>query len=76
MFSHLEELARFPIENHVIGSPETCAERVDWFRRELGVDYFLFNVGWGNMPHEQTIRSMERFATEVMPRFSPVAAQT
>jgi hypothetical protein len=74
-FKDLDGLARFPIEHHIIGGPETCAERIDWFRRELGVNYFLLNIGWGNMPHEQTIRSMERFAREVMPHFD-VGAQT
>ena len=74
MFRNVDGLARFPIEHHIIGSPETCAERIDWFQRELGVNYFLLNIGWGAMPHEQTIKSMERLASKVMPRFGAVAA--
>jgi alkanesulfonate monooxygenase SsuD/methylene tetrahydromethanopterin reductase-like flavin-dependent oxidoreductase (luciferase family) len=74
MFKDLDGLARFPIDNHIIGGPETCIERIEWFRRELGVNYILLNIGWGVMPHEQTIRSMERFSREVMPHFSPTPA--
>jgi alkanesulfonate monooxygenase SsuD/methylene tetrahydromethanopterin reductase-like flavin-dependent oxidoreductase (luciferase family) len=74
MFKDLDGLARFPIDNHIIGGPETCIERIEWFRRELGVNYILLNIGWGVMPHEQTISSMERFAREVMPHFSGTPA--
>jgi alkanesulfonate monooxygenase SsuD/methylene tetrahydromethanopterin reductase-like flavin-dependent oxidoreductase (luciferase family) len=74
VFKDLEGLARFPVEHHIVGSAATCAERVDWFQRELGVNYILLNIGWGLMPHEQTVRSMERFAREVMPKFTRMSA--
>jgi alkanesulfonate monooxygenase SsuD/methylene tetrahydromethanopterin reductase-like flavin-dependent oxidoreductase (luciferase family) len=70
MWKNLEPLARFPIDNHIVGSAETCAERVDFFQRELGVNYILCNVGWGQVPHEKTVASMRRFAEQVMPRFA------
>jgi alkanesulfonate monooxygenase SsuD/methylene tetrahydromethanopterin reductase-like flavin-dependent oxidoreductase (luciferase family) len=66
----IEPLARFAIDNHIVGSVDTCAERVDFFRRELGVNYILCSVGWGLVPHEKTIASMRRFAEHVMPRFA------
>lgn len=74
MFKNLDGLAQYPIDHHIIGSPETCIERVEWFKRELGVNYVLLNIGWGAMPHEQTIASMERFSREVMPHFSGAPA--
>ena len=74
-FGDLEGLARFPIEHHVIGSPETCVERIDWFRRELGCTYLLLNVGYGAMPYELMERSMRLFSERVLPHYAaqPVA---
>jgi alkanesulfonate monooxygenase SsuD/methylene tetrahydromethanopterin reductase-like flavin-dependent oxidoreductase (luciferase family) len=73
MFADLEGLAQFPIDNHIIGGPATCAERIERFQKDLGVDYFLLNVGWGAMPQDLTTPSVRRFAEEVMPGFNPVA---
>jgi alkanesulfonate monooxygenase SsuD/methylene tetrahydromethanopterin reductase-like flavin-dependent oxidoreductase (luciferase family) len=69
-FGDLEGLARFPIEHHVIGSPETCIERIDWFRRELDCTYLLLNVGYGAMPYELMERSMRLFSERVMPHYA------
>jgi probable F420-dependent oxidoreductase len=67
--TNIERLARFPVDNHIVGGVETCIERVEFFRRELGVDYLVCNVGWGLVPHERTLASIRRFAEHVMPHF-------
>jgi alkanesulfonate monooxygenase SsuD/methylene tetrahydromethanopterin reductase-like flavin-dependent oxidoreductase (luciferase family) len=77
VWKSIDYLSRFPIENHVVGSPETCIERVKFFRDQLDVNYLLFNVGYGLMPEELTMASLERFSRHVMPHFAeraPIAA--
>ncbi|MFD0856563.1 LLM class flavin-dependent oxidoreductase [Actinomadura adrarensis] len=51
----------------VVGSPETVAERFTELREELGFGQLITLMGIGNSPHEHTVRSMELFASEVMP---------
>jgi alkanesulfonate monooxygenase SsuD/methylene tetrahydromethanopterin reductase-like flavin-dependent oxidoreductase (luciferase family) len=64
------QLARFPVENHIVGSPETCIERIRHLQSELGLEYIVCNVGFGNMPQEDVLASMELFSEQVMPSFS------
>lgn len=66
----VDELARFPVEKHIVGSPETCIERVRSLQSELGLDYIVCNVGFGNMPQEEMLASMQRFSEQVMPSFA------
>lgn len=37
-----------------------------------GANYFVCSFQWGDLTHEQAMRSIERFATEVMPGYSTV----
>ena len=67
---NLDYLANFPIIHHIIGSPDTCAERVDFFKKDVGVDYIVCNIGFGAMPYTKTLESMRRFADKVIPRFA------
>jgi hypothetical protein len=42
-----------------------------------GANYFVCSFQWGDLGHEQAMRSIELFATEVMPRYAtatPAAA--
>ena len=43
-----------------------------------GVRGMMMSFTWGDLAHEQVLRSMERFATEVMPEFAgePAGART
>ena len=52
----------------IIGDPEQCIAQIRPFQ-EAGIDYFGCNFDFGGMPPEQTLRSMELFAQEVMPAF-------
>jgi alkanesulfonate monooxygenase SsuD/methylene tetrahydromethanopterin reductase-like flavin-dependent oxidoreductase (luciferase family) len=51
-------------ENLIMGTPEQCLEKVEQYA-ELGVDQLLLMFDFGP-PHEDVMRSMELFATEVM----------
>jgi alkanesulfonate monooxygenase SsuD/methylene tetrahydromethanopterin reductase-like flavin-dependent oxidoreductase (luciferase family) len=62
MFGELLEKA------FLIGSPDTVAAKIADFA-EAGFNHFLFRVSWTGMPFEQSLQTIQRLATEVMPRF-------
>lgn len=35
-----------------------------------GANYFVCSFQWGDLSHEQAMRSIELFTTEVMPRYA------
>jgi alkanesulfonate monooxygenase SsuD/methylene tetrahydromethanopterin reductase-like flavin-dependent oxidoreductase (luciferase family) len=51
-----------------VGSPDEVAEKIVAQHALFGHDRFLAQMTVGPMPHEQTLRSIELFATEVAPR--------
>jgi alkanesulfonate monooxygenase SsuD/methylene tetrahydromethanopterin reductase-like flavin-dependent oxidoreductase (luciferase family) len=53
----------------VAGSPATVRERLSAVLREVGprYNYMVVNFEWGDLTHEEAMRSMELFAAEVMP---------
>ena len=52
----------------LFGTADTIADRISDFAA-AGFDTFLFRVSWGEMPFEQAMNNIARFAEEVMPRF-------
>lgn len=52
----------------LVGSPDTVAERIVELR-EMGITSIFGPVGLPAMPQEKLDRSLELFATEVLPRF-------
>jgi alkanesulfonate monooxygenase SsuD/methylene tetrahydromethanopterin reductase-like flavin-dependent oxidoreductase (luciferase family) len=66
----IKKLATYPVEHHIVGSPETCAERVREYQHEAGVNYILRNMAYDNMPHDRHLASMRRFAEHAIPRFT------
>jgi hypothetical protein len=52
-----------------MGTPDECAERISQLSHQYGLNYFIFEVNYGALPHGEVLRSLERFAREVMPRF-------
>ena len=59
------------LESHlVIGTPETCVERLKTLRDVMGIDHFAANVWFGDMPQDKVLKSMRLFAEEVMPAFA------
>lgn len=51
----------------VVGSPDTVGERLAELQEQLGFGQVITLMGIGDMPHHRTIRSMDLFASEVMP---------
>jgi alkanesulfonate monooxygenase SsuD/methylene tetrahydromethanopterin reductase-like flavin-dependent oxidoreductase (luciferase family) len=62
-----EELA----DRLVVGDPETVIAKLNAIEA-MGVDQFVVYMDWGQ-PHEKIRRSLELFATEVMPHFATKA---
>ena len=55
------------------GTPEVVAERLE-IVRDLGIKHIISNFGFPGLPHEKTMRSLELFATRVMPLFKETPA--
>jgi alkanesulfonate monooxygenase SsuD/methylene tetrahydromethanopterin reductase-like flavin-dependent oxidoreductase (luciferase family) len=51
----------------VVGSPDTVGERFEAMIDELGFGQIISLMGVGDMPHYRTVKSMELYATQVMP---------
>jgi alkanesulfonate monooxygenase SsuD/methylene tetrahydromethanopterin reductase-like flavin-dependent oxidoreductase (luciferase family) len=52
----------------IAGSPASLREYLDEYV-ETGANYFICSFQWGDLSHEQALRSIELFATEVMPHY-------
>jgi alkanesulfonate monooxygenase SsuD/methylene tetrahydromethanopterin reductase-like flavin-dependent oxidoreductase (luciferase family) len=61
------EQGRSPRGHLLVGSPEEVAEKIVFQHGLFGHQRFLGQMTVGVMPHEQTLRSIELFATEVAP---------
>ena len=51
----------------IVGSPETVRQKLDHYRKELGVGVVLTGCQTGTLPHELARKSMELLAREVLP---------
>jgi probable LLM family oxidoreductase len=56
------------------GSPETVAQRIAATARTLGLDRFDLKYANGPMPHDQLMRSIELYGTQVIPRVRELLA--
>jgi alkanesulfonate monooxygenase SsuD/methylene tetrahydromethanopterin reductase-like flavin-dependent oxidoreductase (luciferase family) len=54
----------------VIGSPETVIRQIRRMQDSVGMTHFNCSFWIGDMEQARVLRSMERFAKEVMPAFS------
>ena len=52
----------------IAGSPETIREYMEEYV-STGANYFVASFQWGSLTHEQTMRSLELFSTEIMPHY-------
>ena len=55
--------------NVVAGSPDTIRDYMDEYLA-TGANYFVAAFQWGHLSHEETMRSVELFVSEVMPHYS------
>ena len=53
----------------VVGTPETCIDRIRTLRDVMGIDHFNGSFWFGDLSHEQVLNSMRLFSEEVMPAF-------
>ena len=51
----------------IIGSPETCIRQIKRLQAGMGISHFNCSFWFGDMDQKRVLRSMERFAKEVMP---------
>jgi probable LLM family oxidoreductase len=51
-----------------VGSPEVVAEKILFEHALFGHERFLAQISVGSLPHEQALRAIELFGTEVAPR--------
>jgi len=51
----------------VIGTPDTCIRQIGRLRERVGITHFNCNFWFGDLEQARVLRSMERFAQEVMP---------
>jgi alkanesulfonate monooxygenase SsuD/methylene tetrahydromethanopterin reductase-like flavin-dependent oxidoreductase (luciferase family) len=58
-----------------VGSPETVARKITRTIRTLGIQRFDLKYSAGTLPHEQMMRSIELYATEVVPRVRELLAE-
>src|SRR2546426_11276964 len=77
------ELERFAEQKHrphpnrlggvaLAGAPAAVREYMDEYVA-TGANYFVCSFQWGDLTHEHAMRSIELFATEVMPRYVAAA---
>ncbi|WP_053364982.1 LLM class flavin-dependent oxidoreductase [Bacillus sp. FJAT-27245] len=51
-----------------VGDPATVAEKIIFLRKNVGITRFMLHCPLGSMPHEDVMRAIELFGTEVAPR--------
>jgi luciferase family oxidoreductase group 1 len=51
----------------VIGTPDTCIRQIKRLQEVVGITHFNCSFWFGDMDQKRVLRSMERFAKEVMP---------
>ena len=54
--------------NVVAGSPDSIRSYMDDYL-ETGANYFVAGFQWGHLSHEETMRSIDLFVSEVMPHY-------
>lgn len=54
----------------IFGTAKTVGERIAEELETTGANYFVTRFAFGDLSHEESLRSLERFTAEVMPRFA------
>ena len=54
----------------VIGTPDTCIRQIKRLQELVGITHFNCSFWFGDLDQKRVLRSMERFAREVMPAFA------
>lgn len=56
-------------ETLLAGTPSTVREKIEREIEESGANYFVARFAYGDLTHQESVRSLELFADEVMPHF-------
>jgi len=65
----LEEVIRAGGSTLITGTPETVRARIEQELEQSGANYVIVRFAYGNLTHEESMRSLELFASEVLPHF-------
>jgi alkanesulfonate monooxygenase SsuD/methylene tetrahydromethanopterin reductase-like flavin-dependent oxidoreductase (luciferase family) len=65
----LEEVMRSAEATLITGTPATVRARIEQEIEESGCNYYVPRFAYGNLTHEESVRSLELFTNEVMPHF-------
>lgn len=65
----LDEVMRASESTLFTGTPATVRARIEQDLEVSGADYFLARFAYGDLTHEESVRSLELFTNEVMPHF-------
>jgi probable LLM family oxidoreductase len=58
-----------------VGSPETVARKIAYAIKAVGADRFDLKYATGPMPHSKLLKSIQLYATEVVPRVRELLAE-
>jgi alkanesulfonate monooxygenase SsuD/methylene tetrahydromethanopterin reductase-like flavin-dependent oxidoreductase (luciferase family) len=53
----------------IVGSPATVRDAIAVYFEQTGCNYLVLSFAWGSLTYEQSRRSLDLFAAEVMPHF-------
>jgi alkanesulfonate monooxygenase SsuD/methylene tetrahydromethanopterin reductase-like flavin-dependent oxidoreductase (luciferase family) len=65
----LEEVLRASEATLIAGTPQTVRARIEQELEQSGANYVIVRFAYGNLTHEESRRSLELFASEVLPHF-------
>jgi alkanesulfonate monooxygenase SsuD/methylene tetrahydromethanopterin reductase-like flavin-dependent oxidoreductase (luciferase family) len=65
----LEEVLRAAEATLIAGTPATVREKIEEQLEQSDANYFVARFAYGNLTHEECVRSLELFTSEVMPHF-------
>jgi alkanesulfonate monooxygenase SsuD/methylene tetrahydromethanopterin reductase-like flavin-dependent oxidoreductase (luciferase family) len=58
----------------IVGTPRTVRDMVAAQVKEAGINYLMCRLAFGDLTHENALRSVELFVRDVMPQFKPAQA--
>jgi alkanesulfonate monooxygenase SsuD/methylene tetrahydromethanopterin reductase-like flavin-dependent oxidoreductase (luciferase family) len=65
----LDEVTHRKTDTIIMGTPATVRAKIEAQLEECGANYFVARFAYGDLAHEESVRSLELFASEVMPHF-------
>lgn len=65
----LDEVKRSAETTLMLGTPASVRERIEQEIEQTGANYYVPRFAYGNLTHEESVRSLELFTHEVMPHF-------